>query len=123
MTESQKCVMLHGCAKGGCLHYGGTPPWRKPWKPYAQNNRILLRPAQRLWLIFAGRILHQHPWRMIGCSAGDYFKAWLQTWVSVCVMRMLNNVPLRPLRHRYDEELKYVWSHREIRALLPEGVA
>ena len=109
---------LHGCAKGGCLHYGGTPPW-KVWRPYARRHRILLSSARRLWLLFAGRVLNRRPWRIIGCSARDYFRASALTWISIQVMRLLNAVPLKPLRHRYDRGLQEVWSRREIRALLP----
>ena len=109
---------LHGCAKGGCLHYGGTPPW-KAWRPYARRHRILLSSARRLWLLFAGRVLHRRPWRIIGCSARDYFRASALTWISIQVMRLLNVIPLKPLRHRYDVALHDVWSRREIRAHLP----
>ena len=111
---------LHGCAKGGCLHYVGGIPW-KAWEPFSRNNRILISSARRLWLLFAGRVLHRRPWRIIGCSAWDYFKACALTWGSVRLMRALNVIPLKVLRHRYDESLRNVWSRREIRTLLPRG--
>ena len=87
----------------------------------ATDSVIPISSARRLWLLFAGRVLHRHPWRIIGGSARDYFKACLQTWASACVMRMLNVIPLKPLRHRYDRWVRNVWSRREIRALLPRG--
>lgn len=109
---------LHGCVKGGCLHYVGDRPW-ETWRPFSRHNRIPISSARQLWLLFAGRVLHRRPWRIIGCSAWDYFRACSLTWISIQLMRMLNVIPLKPLRHRYDVALHEVWSRREIRALLP----
>ena len=113
---------LRGCAKGGCLHYGNTPPW-KNWRPYSRHHRVLIPSSRRLWLLFAGRVLNRRPWQIVGCSAWDYFRASALTWISIQLMRVLNVIPLKPPRHRYDRGLQEVWSRGEIRALLPGGFA
>lgn len=110
-----------GRIASGCLHFGGTPPW-KVRGSFGRNNRILLKSAQRLWLQFAGHVLRRRPWELLQCTPWEYFKVCVLTVGALWIMRIMNAVPLKGLQHRYEDTLVNYKSRHEIQTLLPSSV-